>query len=186
MIIEIEGVGPVLFEKSKRARNLNISVRISKPVRVCVPLRISFDKAKEAVKSKIGWIIKHLARANHLRSIYNSKLIDVSHLSHIQRKEKLIDRAKELAAERGFNYGKISIRNQRTRWGSCSARNNISLNIKLIQLPDRLIDYIILHELIHTRIKNHGQDFKRELNRLVGNRQALNLEIKRYHISLME
>jgi predicted metal-dependent hydrolase len=51
------------------------------------------------------------------------------------------------------------VRNQKTRWGSCSARNNINLNINLAHLPVELMDYIILHELAHTRITNHGPQF---------------------------
>ena len=64
-----------------------------------------------------------------------------------EAKVKLGKRLSELAKEHKFQYNKVSIRNQRTRWGSCSSKNNISLNMKLLHLPDQLIDYILLHEL---------------------------------------
>jgi predicted metal-dependent hydrolase len=74
------------------------------------------------------------------------------------------------------------MRNQRTRWGSCSNKNNINLNMKLIRLPDEMIDYVLLHELVHTRIKNHTKDFWRELDRFVGDAKAKNKRLKAYKI----
>ncbi|HNV82334.1 MAG: SprT family zinc-dependent metalloprotease [Tenuifilaceae bacterium] len=68
-------------------------------------------------------------------------------------------RLKELANEHNFHYNSVRIKNIRSRWGSCSANNNINLSIYLMKLPDELIDYVILHELTHTIHKNHGKDF---------------------------
>jgi predicted metal-dependent hydrolase len=73
-----------------------------------------------------------------------------------------------MAKIHNFKYNKVSIRNQKTKWGSCSAKNNISLNINLVRLPDELRDYVILHELVHTRFKNHSKEFWAELNKFVG------------------
>ena len=86
-----------------------------------------------------------------------------------EAREKLSERLAKLAAEHHFQYNRVSIRNQKTRWGSCSSNNNISLNMKLLHLPDQLIDYILLHELVHTRVKNHSQDFWNELETVVPN-----------------
>ena len=80
----------------------------------------------------------------------------------------LAERLEELARLHNFKYRNVSIRNQRTRWGSCSGKDNISLNINLARLPAELSDYVILHELLHTRIKNHGKGFWTELDRYVG------------------
>ncbi len=57
--------------------------------------------------------------------------------------------------------------------------------MKLVVLPEELLDYVILHELVHTRIGNHSSDFWKELNRLVGNAKALDLRLKRYNIMLL-
>lgn len=185
--IKIDGVGPILFEKTKRrARNLTISIKPSKPVHVSVPRGVSFDKAKEVVQAKLSWIRKHSNRIKILEQNHRSKLIDVSHMSYAEKKHLLIKRVAELAKQYDFTYNRIFIRNQRTRWGSCSSRNNISLNIKLVQLPDNLINYIILHELLHTRIRNHSRDFRAELNKLVGCGKTLKSEVRSYHLGLME
>jgi predicted metal-dependent hydrolase len=72
-----------------------------------------------------------------------------------------------LAGEHGFNFNHVTIRQQKTRWGSCSPKNNISLNIKLVLLPEALLDYVLLHELVHTRIHNHSRKFWAELDKYV-------------------
>ena len=75
-------------------------------------------------------------------------------------------RLAELATEHDFEYAKVSIRKQKTRWGSCSSQNNISLNQSLLHLPDDLIDYVLLHELTHTRVKAHSPSFWDELEKV--------------------
>ncbi|MDH3344711.1 MAG: M48 family metallopeptidase, partial [Desulfobacteraceae bacterium] len=84
----------------------------------------------------------------------------------------------------GFKYNRVFIRNQKTRWGSCSSKDNISLNVKLVRLPEKLMDYIILHELVHTRVKNHGKKYYAVLDRIVGDRKSLDRELKNYTIIL--
>ena len=64
-----------------------------------------------------------------------------------RRREILIKRLDKLAEKHGLKYNRVFVRNQKTRWGSCSSKNNISLNAKLVKLPEKLMDYIILHEL---------------------------------------
>ncbi len=76
-------------------------------------------------------------------------------------------RVKELAGRYGFYYHRVAIKNLRSRWGSCSAANNINLNLHLMRLSDDLIDYVILHELTHTRVKNHSPAFWRELQKFL-------------------
>jgi predicted metal-dependent hydrolase len=85
-----------------------------------------------------------------------------------EARKLLPGRLSELAARHGFQYGKVGIRNNRRNWGSCSGRNNISLNLQMMKLPDELIDYILLHELVHTKIKNHGPLFWEKLDEITG------------------
>lgn len=80
-------------------------------------------------------------------------------------KQRLIPRAKQLAALHNISLGNIRIKTQRSRWGSFSTKNNLNLNAQLLLLPDPLIDHVILHELAHSKHQGHGADFKRLLNR---------------------
>ena len=90
-------------------------------------------------------------------------------------------RVKELADEFHFKYGKIALRNTRSKWGSCTSKNDISLSIHLMHIPDYLVDYIILHELCHTVHKNHGEHFH-SLLRIVthGLHDTYRKELKKY------
>jgi predicted metal-dependent hydrolase len=75
-------------------------------------------------------------------------------------------RVQDLAARNGFHYNKIFIRSQKTRWGSCSKRKNLSFNWKLIKAPLHIIDYLILHELIHTEHMNHSRQYWQKVQSL--------------------
>ena len=181
-IIEIDGIGQVLFERSTRAKNINISVKPFRGVRVAVPYRVSFDKAIQFAHSKKSWTLKHLDKMKavekeHENFLKNSTVIDIA-----EARKKLVNRLNELSEKHGFRYNKVFMKNQKTRWGSCSAKNNINLNMKLIRLPDEIIDYVLLHELVHTRIKNHTNEFWAELNRLVGDAKAKRKRLKEYNI----
>jgi len=181
-IIEIDGVGQILFERSSRAKNINISVKPSKSVRVAVPYGISFDKAEQVAQSKKNWIRKHLDKMNAVEKEHEDFLKNSIEIDRAEARRKLVGRLNELCERYGFTYNKVFMRNQRTRWGSCSAKNNINLNMKLVRLPDEMIDYVLLHELVHTRIKNHTNEFWAELNRLVGDAKAKNRRLKEYKI----
>lgn len=85
-----------------------------------------------------------------------------SHFRRIARIE-ISARVWELAAVHGVSIRRVAIRGQRTRWGSCSAAGTISLNWRLVQTPDWVVDYVILHELVHTRHMNHSSRFWRAL-----------------------
>ena len=76
-----------------------------------------------------------------------------------QAKQYLPVRVSELADAHGFTYGKLRIKNQKTRWGSCSAKGNINLNLRLMMAPDSAIDYVIIHELCHLRELHHDAAF---------------------------
>ena len=82
----------------------------------------------------------------------------------IYAKTFLIQRLRELGQQHGLVYNRVSIRAQRTRWGSCSARKNIALNWRLILAPAQVIDYVLLHELMHTRMLNHSREFWTQLS----------------------
>ncbi len=68
-------------------------------------------------------------------------------------------RTRQLAQQHGFSYNQLRIKNQKTRWGSCSAKRNINLNMRLMMAPEAAIDYVIIHELCHLRELNHSAAF---------------------------
>ncbi|MBU2520893.1 MAG: M48 family metallopeptidase [Proteobacteria bacterium] len=182
--VAIKGVGEILLERSSRARHINLSVRPFKGVRVAVPYGVSFDKAEEVTHSKAGWIKKHLDRMELIEQ-ESIELKKNNHINHKEARKFLTNRLNELSGKHGFDYNKVFVRNQRTRWGSCSVKNNINLNVNLVCLPEELIDYTILHELVHIRIKNHNKEFWDELDKLVVNAKKLDKKLNKYNVLLL-
>ena len=184
-IVEIVGVGPVLFERSKKAKHLNISVKPFTGVRVAVPVGLSFQKAEEFVYAKADWIQKHLVKMRQYEEKAETTAAAPDYINRAQAKRKLTRRLRYLARKHDLTYNRVFIRNQKTRWGSCSNKNNISLNIEAVRLPQELMDYVILHELVHTRFKNHSNNFWAELNRLVVDGKSMASRLREYRIGLL-
>ena len=151
---------------------------------MAVPLRVSFATAQMFAQSKAGWIKKHLGKMEQLEL----KARALSHTSPIDRsaaRTVLVDRLDLLAQKYGYSYNRVFIRNQKTRWGSCSTKNNINLNVNLVRLPDELIDYTILHELVHTRVKNHSRRFWDQMDMLLGDAKKIDKKLSAYGFLLI-
>jgi predicted metal-dependent hydrolase len=117
------------------------------------PFRIETDERLDA-----GVEVDRLGRRVRLAHAFASN----SYLRAWQRefaKAFLSRRTGELSERHGLKFGRLFVRSQRTKWGSCSAKRNISLNWRLISAPEGVIDYVILHELLHTKVPNHSQTF---------------------------
>ena len=100
----------------------------------------------------------------------------------VEAKWYLPKRTRELAQKHGFRFNNVAVKNNKTRWGSCSGKNNINLNIHLMRLPDHLIDYVILHELAHTVHKHHQKTFWATLDHILGNSKIIDRQLNKYHI----
>lgn len=101
-----------------------------------------------------------------------------------EAKEYLPNRVKSLAIEHNFNYKKLTIKNTKSRWGSCSFDNNINLSLHLMRISNELIDYVILHELVHTKVKNHSSEFWETLEIYCANSKILDKELKKYSLRI--
>ena len=99
-----------------------------------------------------------------------------------QAKAELPPRLAELAAQHGFHYNKVFIKNNVSNWGSCSVRGNINLNLRLVTLPQELQDYVMLHELCHLREMNHGPRFHALLESVCPGHRSLARQMKAYKI----
>lgn len=94
-------------------------------------------------------------------------------------------RVNQLSKSSGFKYNSLKVRHLKTRWGSCSSNKDLVLSYYLMQLPWELIDYVILHELVHTKIMSHGKVFWDELEKHVPNLKQKKLELKQYKSTLL-
>jgi len=150
--------------RSRRARRLRITIYPDLKVKVTAPILTSPASIERFVSDKKDWIGKKLDYfRKHPVTTAGSLLRKRSRVQFRDNKEKarvlITSRLEYFRASRGFNFGKVRIGNQKSRWGSCSRRGNLSFNYKIIYLPPELQDYLIVHELCHTKEFNHSRKF---------------------------
>lgn len=104
----------------------------------------------------------------------------IAHFLQIEARQTLPARLTALAQTHGFEFTQVHINSAQTRWGSCSAKRVINLSYNLMLLPDELIDFVLVHELCHTREMNHGVRFKQLMTSIFANYAALNAALKQY------
>ena len=98
----------------------------------------------------------------------------------IEAKQYIPHRLHELSQKHNFVYSGLSLKRIKSRWGSCSNRNRININVKIMQLPNPLIDYVLLHELAHIKEKNHGKSFWELLETICGGAKKLDKDLSNY------
>ena len=121
--------------------------------------------------------IQSIENQNYIRNVIEKNL-------KIESKSFIPKRVDELAKKHNYNYQKLAIKNTKTRWGSCSFKNNINLSLHLMRLREELIDYVILHELVHTKVKNHSIEFWTTLDIHCPNSKNLDRELKKYSLRI--
>jgi hypothetical protein len=183
--IDVPGVGPVILNRNGRAKRMSIVVATSGVVRITLPCRGTVRQAEEFLREKSDWIAARRRRVSLIRLRHRQLIGNGPPPSRKNAEEVIRGRLDHLARKHGFSFNKVTIRNQKRRWGSCSADNNISINEKLARLPDRLIDFVLLHELVHTRIKNHAKEFWLELGKYVDTVETLRKELRQYRLDLL-
>ena len=150
-----------VFVRHPRARRYLIRVTGDGTVRVTIPRWGSKREAAVFAEQERAWIEKQQRRAE--RDSHHSKPPplppEVERELRDRAKRELPARLLELAAVHGLAVARVSVRNQRWRWGSCSRRGHICLNWRLVQMPDSVRDYVMIHELMHLKRMDHSPKF---------------------------
>lgn len=145
---------------SRRARRARISVGCDSAVVVTLPWGTRENFAENFVKQKFAWIVKSL---NYFKRYQHQPVIKSSRRDYLKYKNQALALAKSKLSQWNnfykFSYHRVSIKNQKTRWGSCSKKGNLNFNYKIVHLPENLLDYLIVHELCHLKQMNHSRDF---------------------------
>jgi hypothetical protein len=144
-----------------RARRYVIRVRPDGTVRVTVPRWGSRREAEAFAASQRRWIEKQLRRAEEERARPRPAELPVAELKaqRARAARELPPRLLALAAQHGLVVARVSVRNQRSRWGSCSRGGHICLNWRLVRMPHWIQDYVMLHELMHLKRMDHSPKF---------------------------
>ncbi|GMV20738.1 MAG: hypothetical protein AMXMBFR57_06870 [Acidimicrobiia bacterium] len=157
--IEVDGrTWPLKVVRHRRARRYVLRMTPAGELRLTVPQRASLSGGLAFVATQGEWITREHARRTRTQ-------LDPAVLRELRARasRELPARCLELAAQHGATVTRVSVRNQRSRWGSCSAKGTIALNWRLVQMPAMVRDYVILHELMHLRQANHSRAFWREV-----------------------
>lgn len=156
--------------KSKRVK---VSVSSNGKITVSKPYWLSFKSVFSFLKEQEDWIESQLNKQKIFSPLLQKNKQLESRANYLKYKEqarkKILIRLEEINKLYGFKYKRVSVRDQKTRWGSCSRQANLNFNYKLIYLPSEGLDYILAHELCHLKEFNHGPEFWRLVARSVPN-----------------
>jgi len=144
-------------KNSRRAKGIRLAISCDGGVKVTAPYFLNYNVIEKFIFEKSKWILSKLDYFKKQDYIF------IKSGSFLRHKEEAYNLAKErieyLNSFYGFKYNKISIRNQKSRWGSCSKKNNLNFSYKIAFLPKDIVEYIIVHELCHLKEFNHSKDF---------------------------
>ena len=151
-----------------RTSRKTISIQLSPDGEVVVraPYRMPKREIDRFVESKRGWVVKHLRNVEP----EVPRMTQAEFEELVRQALEVIPRvAARFAPVVGVTYGHITIRNQRTRWGSCSSQGNLNFNCLLLRAPQEVLEYVVVHELCHRKEMNHSPKFWAEVERVLPN-----------------
>lgn len=186
-LIKHPTLGVIECVRSLRARSIRLTVRSNKSIRLTYPRFVQLSDAIAFAESKTEWILKTRNKMEERKA--TTPTINIAEANELiqHAKNYLPATLARLAKEHGFRYTSLCITAARTRWGSCNSKNGISLSIFIMILPEHLREFIILHELCHTRHHNHSAEFHALLDSCVGGKEkALDRELKAHLMPKIE
>lgn len=171
----------IVYKKSNTAKRLRITISRDGQCIVTIPRRMDEVIAQKFVNEKSDWIQKQINRVALLPppTVYSKK--EIVALKK-QTRTLVTERLAYFNQFYGHTYFKISIRRQKTRWGSCSKTGNLNFNYKIALLPSHLADYIIVHELCHLKEMNHSKRFWALVARAIPDPTQRKKELRAYRL----
>ena len=177
-IYEDPVLGPVRLRKNPRARRITLRVNRKREILLTLPFLVPYRAGITFLASRREWVQEALSRVPEVQPVDPA---EVERL-RVAAKAYLPARLQELASQHGFHYTGVTIKNNVSNWGSCSARGHINLNLRLMQVPAQLQDYVMLHELCHLRHMNHGPAFHALLESLCPDHRELSRQLRAYKL----
>lgn len=170
----------VIYSKRK---SLGLQVKSDGTVCARVPMRVSDKTIRMFIEKNIGWILRKRKKWTAPDGAPVTRLPEVVTAAGKRQIRQLVtQRVAYYADLMGIAYGSISMRNQKTRWGSCSSEGNLNFNCRLLYVPAELVDYVVVHELAHRRHMNHSAAFWREVEQYLPDYRERRERLKQYYI----
>lgn len=168
---------------SKRARKMRLAIYGDGNFVVTMPQRVDFSFVEKFILSKAEWVVKKMEYFKRNGGSIFTKGSKADFLKHKHNARLFIEeRLEHLNSFYEFEFNRVSIRNQKTRWGSCSRKKNLNFNYKIVLLPQHLADYIIVHELCHLCELNHSKDFWNLVAKTVPNHRELRGALRKHKV----
>lgn len=167
-----------LHKISKRSKYIRLVVHPGGQIVVTSPRHVTKSQIDQFIARKSRWI---LSKVDHLKKFpVQSKVETAKEYKEYKSKalEIVQDRIAHFNAHYGFQYHRISIKNHKTRWGSCSRQGNLNFNYKIALVPQRFSDYVVVHELCHLREFNHSQRFWDLVAQTIPDHKIIRKELK--------
>ena len=155
-----------------RSNRKTVSIQVNQDLSITVraPQRVTQKEIKRILEKNDSWIQKHIEmlREKQAEAEDVKKLTAEEIKTLAEQALKLIpQRVAYFARQVGVTYGRITIRNQKTRWGSCSSKGNLNFNCLLMLAPTEILDYVVVHELCHRKEMNHSKAFWTEVEKVL-------------------
>jgi len=168
------------IKRSKRAKYMRLSVAQDASVMLTIPWKLNVGQGINFLESKIQWIVQKLAYFKGFNKIATQKFGARQYALYKDKALQLaIDKIKYWNQFYGFVYNRVNIKNQKTRWGSCSRKGNLNFNVKIVNLPEELLDYLAVHELCHLKEFNHSKRFWWLVAKTFPNYRQLRINLKK-------
>jgi len=168
------------LRRSVRARRVKITVNHDGQIILSVPRFVPFFLAEKFLRTKKDWILKSILNFEEKKTLADITRVGGDYASSKQIAKDLVG---ELIAQynqdRSFTFRRITIKNHKTRWGSCSKDGNLNFNYRLALLPRELAEYIVVHELCHLRELNHSKYFWAHVGNILPNYKDLRKELRK-------
>ena len=161
-----DDIGDIVLRRNARSRRVSVRVHPVRGVTVTVPYLVPYSAGIRFLLSKKKWVLSVMARQKAAFGTAAPVSPEQTETLRCEAREYLPRRLAALASRYGFEYNRLAIKDNRSNWGSCSSKNNINLNLRLMLVPEHLRDYVMLHELCHLRYHDHGPAFHALLERL--------------------
>ena len=186
-IKKADGRGEIRVSVIRSARkSLGLEVRDANTVLARIPTRVSDRELKAFVENHRSWILeKTEVMAEREENRKSTPAPPPELLSKTDRKKNQLKNGKRVrhyCETMGVTVGYVTVKNQKTRWGSCSAKGNVNFNYQLAFLPDELLDYVVIHELAHRRHMNHSRAFWAEVEKYCPDYLERREQLKEYSL----
>lgn len=170
-------------KRSKRAKRMRLAVYCDGSVVVTSPFGIQQSIVEKFISDKKQWLWNKIL---FFKSVDSKAIRTFSHKDYLENKDKAFalthERVRFYNKIYGFSFNKIFIKNQKTRWGSCSNRGNLNLNYKIVFLPQKHQDYIIVHEMCHLKEFNHSRNFWALIEKALPNYLEIKKELRNHEL----